>query len=81
MIDLCNYCGASKPELVNQIASAASSGSMAKTASVDASLRDLRQVRDGLSGQASQRDELDKRLTDCKLKDQSIDVSRVCAFT
>ena len=36
---------------------------------VDAFLQDLRQVRDGLSGQATQRDELQKRLVKLAIKD------------
>ena len=47
---------------------AAASRDVAK-ASVDASLQDLRRVRDGLDEQAAQRRELEKCLTAIKMKD------------
>ena len=41
---------------------------------MDASLQDLRRVRDGLNDRAGQRRDLEKCLADVKLKDQGPDV-------
>ena len=46
----------------------------AKTALVDASLRELLALRDGLAGQASQRQELESRLDQFNVRDRSSDV-------
>ena len=43
---------------------------------VEASLKDLRQIRDGLSGQAEQRGELRERLSKLAIKDK--DEARSC---
>ena len=46
----------------------------AKTALVDASLRELLALRDGLAGQAAQRQELESRLDQFNVRDRSSDV-------
>ena len=88
LIDLCKSLGLAtgragrqfpKADLVEQIVStllrrvpAAASRDVAK-ASVDASLQELRRVRDGLNEEAAQRRELEKCLDKIKMKDQGGD--------
>ena len=72
--------GMQRPELVEQIVAAllaelpaVAGGDARKAAFVDASLQELRRVRDGLNEQAAQRGELEKCLGQIKLKDQGGD--------
>ena len=72
--------GMIKAELVEQIIAAllaelpaGASGDTTKTAFADASLQELRRVRDGLNEQAAQRGALEKYLTAVKVKDQGGD--------
>ena len=73
--------GMSKDEYVEQIltallaeAPATASVDDAKTALVDASLRELLALRDGLAGQASQRQELESKLWQFNVRNRSSDV-------
>ena len=69
-----------KAELVEQIDAAllaelpaGAGGDTTKAAFVDASLQELRRVRDGLNEQAAPRCELEKCLANVKMKDQGCD--------
>ena len=85
LIDLCKSLGmATKQQgrymsggvLKRQIVEFLLRGSLdaAKKASVDATLQELRRVRDGVEEQAARRGELEKRLTDIGFKHQAPDV-------
>ena len=59
--------------LLRQVPAAASLDA-AKKASVDATLQELRRVRDGVNGEAARRGQLEKHLNDIKMKGQAPDV-------